>query len=80
MDRAGNPRSYARAAHAAKAFGFAGYAIKQLDLSGGGVVAVPQPRAMAMAPSFKAAADVPLESGKSTVTVSVRGTVWLKNQ
>jgi predicted secreted protein len=71
----------ARATQAAKAFGFGGYTVKQLDLSGGGVVVAPQPRGVAaMATSFKAGADVPLESGKSTVTVSVRGTVYLTGQ
>ncbi|MDX3906549.1 MAG: SIMPL domain-containing protein [Pigmentiphaga sp.] len=68
-----------RATDAAKAFGFSGYAVKQLDLSGTGTV-TPAPRAYAMAaPAMEAkAADLPLEGGKSTVTVSVRGTVYLQ--
>jgi len=69
----------ARATQAAKAFGFSGYAVKQLDLSGTGTV-TPAPRAYAMAaPAMEAkSADLPLEGGKSTVTVSVRGTVYLQ--
>jgi len=69
----------ARAALAAKSFGFSGYAIKQIDLSGGGTV-TPAPRAYAMAaPAMEAKmADLPLEGGKSTVTVSIRGTVYLQ--
>ncbi|OVZ61213.1 hypothetical protein CDO44_06100 [Pigmentiphaga sp. NML080357] len=68
-----------RASQAAKAFGFSGYTVKQLDLSGSGTV-TPMPRAYAMAaPAMEAkAADLPLEGGKSTVTVSVRGTVYLQ--
>lgn len=69
----------ARADQAAKAFGFSGYAVKQLDLSGAGTV-TPMPRAYAMAaPSMEAkAADLPLAGGKSAVSVSVRGTVYLR--
>ncbi len=68
-----------RATQAAKAFGFSGYAVKQLDLSGSGTV-TPMPRAYAMAaPAMEAkAADLPLEGGKSSVSVSVRGTVYLQ--
>ncbi|VCU70163.1 hypothetical protein PIGHUM_02230 [Pigmentiphaga humi] len=67
-----------RATQAAKAFGFTGYAVKQLDLSGAGTV-TPMPRAYAMAASAEAkTADLPLEGGKSNVTVSVRGTVYLQ--
>src|SRR5690606_26158480 len=64
----------------AKAFGFSGYTVKHLDLNGGGTV-TQRPRAYAMAaPAMMSAkvADVPLEGGTSTVTVSVRGTVYLR--
>ncbi|GAA4334118.1 SIMPL domain-containing protein [Pigmentiphaga soli] len=69
----------ARANDAARAFGFGGYAIRQLDLSGSGTVyQPPRPYAMrASAMEAKAADAVPLEAGKATVTVSVRGTVDL---
>jgi len=69
-----------RALAAARAFGFNGYKICTLDLSGSGTVHAPQPRALAMAPAsmeFKRA-DVPLEADTVTVTVSVNGTVALQ--
>jgi len=69
-----------RALAAARAFGFNGYKIRTLDLSGSGTVHAPQPRAMAMASAsmdFKRA-DIPLEADTVTVTVSVNGTVALQ--
>jgi len=69
-----------RALAAATAFGFSGYRVRQLELSGGGSpVPVPRPMgAQMMAKSSMAeAADVPLEAGKVTVSISVNGTVAL---
>lgn len=68
-----------RAAQASSAFGFSGYQVKQLDLSGSGTVYPPRPMmAMrGMAAEAKVADAVPIEAGKATVTVSVRGTVEL---
>lgn len=70
-----------RAADIAKAFGFAGYTMREVSVSGddqGNFV--PRPRAMAM--SAKAvmadAAPMPMESGKSNVVISVNGSVQLK--
>ncbi|HYG44799.1 MAG TPA: SIMPL domain-containing protein [Bordetella sp.] len=69
-----------RAVAAATAFGFSGYRVRSLELSGGGS-AVPVPRPMGaqmMAKSSMAeSADVPLEAGKVTVSISVNGTVAL---
>ena len=67
-----------RASSAAKAFGFGSYAVKTLDLSGSGTVYSPRPMMMrAASADAKMAEALPLEAGKATVTVSVRGTVEL---
>ncbi|SAI45410.1 Predicted periplasmic/secreted protein [Bordetella ansorpii] len=70
-----------RAVAAANAFGFSGYRIMRIELGGTGG---PQPMARAPAPMMMAkagdarAADVPLEAGEVTVTVSVSGTISLQ--
>jgi len=68
-----------RALAATAAFGFSGYRIAKLEVGGSGAEP-PQPRMMAMAARGKEASDanVPLESGKQTVTVVVNGTVVLQ--
>ena len=59
------------------AFGYAGYDIKEIDLGGAGArYESAAPRAMAMAGSQ---AKVPLESGTEMVTVSVRGSIFLRS-
>lgn len=73
----------ARALAAANAFGFSGYRLSKLDLSGGGSPA-PMPRMMmdvaAMAKGGEAAGapGVPLEAGEVTVSVTVGGTIFLQ--
>ncbi|WP_175839520.1 SIMPL domain-containing protein, partial [Burkholderia anthina] len=70
-----------RAAEAAKAFGYSGYAIREVNVGGGRSVQ-PYPRMMAMdaAPMMAKAAAAPIavEGGKSTVTVNVNGSVQMK--
>ncbi|MBN3727255.1 SIMPL domain-containing protein [Burkholderia sp. Ac-20379] len=70
-----------RAAEAAKAFGYSGFAIREVNVGGGRSVQ-PYPRMMAMdsAPmmSAKAAAPIAVEGGKATVTVNVNGSVQMK--
>lgn len=69
-----------RALAAATAFGFSGYQVRNLELSGGGSpVPVPRPMAAQMMAKRDLAesADVPLEAGKVTVSISVNGTVAL---
>ncbi|WP_144640743.1 SIMPL domain-containing protein [Bordetella genomosp. 13] len=69
-----------RAVAASGAFGFSGYRIVRLDLDGAGA-AQPMARApapMMMAKGADARADVPLEAGEVTVTVSVTGTISLQ--
>ncbi len=68
-----------KASNAASAFGFGGYTIREVSVSGG--ESMPQPRPMMMArmsaaPTAKMA-DVPIEGGNSTVTVNVNGSVQM---
>lgn len=65
-----------KAADIAKAFGFGGYTLREVTVSGDG--ALPQPRMYAMAKEMRAAAadaPVPVEPGKSLVQVTVSGAV-----
>ncbi|MFD1712253.1 DUF541 domain-containing protein [Ottowia sp. GY511] len=71
-------RFKARAGEIAKAFGFAGYTLREVSVSGedSGY----QPRMMAMAKEMRAgaaadAAPVPIEPGKSVVRITVSGSV-----
>lgn len=69
-------RFKARAAQIAKAFGFAGYTLREVSVSGGdgGL----QPRMYGMAKEMRAAAadaPLPVEAGKSTVQITVSGSV-----
>lgn len=68
-----------RAQAAAKAFGYQGYHLLQLELGGGGV-GMPGPRPMqAMAKaSFDSAPDAPLQAEDVTVSLSVNGKVSLR--
>ena len=72
-------RFRARAQDVAKGFGFAGYTLREVHISstdGGGV---PRPRMMAMeAKASMADAPVPVEAGKSTVSVTVSGSIQLR--
>jgi len=70
-----------RAVAATNAFGFTGYRVMRLELGGsGGAVPVQRMTAapMMMAKEGRASADVPLEAGEVTVTVSVSGTIALQ--
>ena len=69
----------ARALDAAKAFGFSGYRIVQLDLDGAGVMPpMPHPMPMMrMAAKQEDPIDAPLEGGNVVVNVSVSGAVVL---
>lgn len=58
----------------AEAFGFTGYTIRELDLSGSGARYESAPRMQAM---MADKASVPLEGGTEMVTVSVRGSIFL---
>jgi predicted secreted protein len=73
-------RFRARAEAVSKQFGFASYALREVNVSsdgGGG----PQPmyrNAPRMAASMAADESLPVESGKSTVTANVNGSVEMK--
>ncbi|WP_206953592.1 SIMPL domain-containing protein [Trinickia acidisoli] len=67
-----------QAESSARAFGYGGYTIREVDVGGGNA---PPPRPMfamrAMAAAAPAAAPLPVEGGKSTVTVTVSGSVQM---
>ncbi len=72
-------RFKARALDIAKGFGFTGYALREVSVSASDQGAVPRMRMMAMEPRAGAAeAPLPVEAGKTTVTVLVSGSVQLK--
>jgi predicted secreted protein len=72
-------RYKAKAAEIAKGFGFAGYTLREISVNANDQGYAPRPRLMAME-AKGAAADmaVPVEAGKSTVLVTVSGSVQLK--
>lgn len=57
------------------ALGFAGYSIRNIDLSGAGAQYQPAQRMVGMAADKS---SVPLEGGTETVTVSIRGSIFLQ--
>jgi predicted secreted protein len=73
-------RFKAKAGEIAKGFGFAGYTLREVSVNAndhGGIIQ--RPRMMAMeAKASMADAAVPVEAGKSTVIVTVSGSVQLK--
>ncbi len=72
-------RFKAKAADIAKGFGFAGYTLREVSVNANDQGFVPRPRMLAMeAKAVGADAPIPLEAGKSTVMVTVSGSVQLK--
>lgn len=69
-----------RAATLTQAFGFAGYTLREVSVSSQGQMPVPRPRMMAMEAKMAPMADSPLpvEAGKSTVEVTVSGSVQMR--
>ena len=68
-----------KAADIAKSFGFGGYTLREVSVNANDQGFVPRPRVMAMEAKAAASdAPVPVEAGKSTVLVSVSGSVQLK--
>ncbi len=70
----------ARAATLTKAFGFAGYALREVSVSSQGQMPLPRQRMMAMEAKMSSMADstLPVEAGKSTVEVTVSGSVQMR--
>lgn len=74
-------RFKAKAAEVSKSFGFGGYTLREVSINANDQGYIPRPRAMAMsAKSDMAEAAVPVEPGKSTVLVTVSGSVQMAPQ
>lgn len=71
-------RFKARATDLSRSFGFKGYTLREVSVNSSDSSPAPRPRMMAMA-AAKVADDtpVPVEAGKSTVTVNVSGSVQM---
>ena len=70
-----------RASEISSAFGFGGYALREVSVNANDQGSMPRPRALAMsAKSDMAEAAVPVEAGKSTVLVTVSGSVQMLAQ
>lgn len=67
-----------RAQALASAFGFSGYDVKEINLGGAGTRFEAAPRAMMMAKAADSVA-VPLEGGTERITVTVRGSIFLRS-
>lgn len=69
----------AKASEIAKGFGFSGYSLREVSVNANDQGFVPRPRMMAMeAKAAMADAPLPLDAGKSTVIVTVSGSVQLQ--
>ncbi len=72
-------RYKAKASELAKGFGFRGYSLREIAVNSNDQGPMPRQRMMAMeAKSASADSAVPVEAGKSTVVVTVSGTVQLR--
>ena len=72
-------RYKAKASEIAKSFGFGGYTLREVSVNANDQGYTPRPRMMAMeAKAMSADAAVPVEAGKSTVVVTVSGSVQMK--
>jgi predicted secreted protein len=72
-------RFRARALEIARSFGFAGYALGEVQVGNQEQGVLPRMRLMAQAPGVAMAdAPIPVEAGKTAVSVTVSGTVHLK--
>ena len=72
-------RFKAKALEVSRGFGFAGYTLREVAINANDQGSSPRPRMLAMAKSDMAAESaVPVEAGKSTVLVTVSGSVQMK--
>jgi len=68
-----------KAGEIAKGFGFTGYSLREINVTANDQGYVPRPRLMAMeAKSSMADAPLPVEAGRSTVLVTVSGSVQMR--
>lgn len=70
-------RFKAKAIELARGFGFSGYTLREVSVTSNDYMPTPRPMAMARMASAESA-QVPVEAGKSAVTVSVSGSVQLR--
>ncbi|MDB5868976.1 MAG: hypothetical protein JWP96_1308 [Polaromonas sp.] len=70
-------RFKAKAGEIARSFGFGGYTLREVSINANDQSPMPRPRMMAMAKSDLQEAAVPVEAGKSTVVVTVSGSVQM---
>ena len=70
-------RYRARAAEVAKLFGYTGYAVRELSVSGNEQPFNPQPMLRAMVKSAPSDEALPVEAGKAQVSVTVTGSVQM---
>ncbi len=72
-------RFRARAGELARGFGFTGYTLREVNVQSGEQAPPPRPRMLALeARSAGADAPVPVEAGRSTVMVTISGSVQLR--
>lgn len=72
-------RFKAKAGEIAKSFGFTGYTLREVSINANDQGYTPRPRMMAMqAKAEMADSAIPVEAGKSTVLVTVSGSVQMK--
>lgn len=72
-------RFKAKAGEIARGFGFAAYTLREIAVNANDQGAIPRPRMLAMeAKSSVADASVPVEAGRSTVLVTVSGSIQLR--
>jgi predicted secreted protein len=72
-------RFKAKASEIARGFGFTGYALREITVTANDQGYVPRPRMMAMeAKSSPVDAPLPVEAGRSTVQVTVSGSVQMR--
>ena len=71
-------RFKAKAGEVARGFGFSSYTLREVSINANDQGSPPRPRMLAMAKSEMADASIPVEAGKSTVLVTVSGSVQMK--
>ena len=71
-------RFKAKATEVARNFGFGSYSLREVSINANDQGSPPRPRMLAMAKSEMADASIPVEAGKSTVLVTVSGSVQMK--
>ena len=66
-----------KAGEIARSFGFTGYSLREVSINANDQGNFPRPRVMSMAKAEMADSQVPVEAGKSTVLVTVSGSVQM---